>query len=54
MRDYYMESVTMKRRGQWVLSLEVPELGERTQLLFYGDHIFARLATKNASEIITH
>ncbi|KAH0658561.1 hypothetical protein KY289_027309 [Solanum tuberosum] len=53
MRDYDMESVTMKRRGPHFLSLHVPGLAERRPSLVDGDHIFAKLATTYASEIIT-
>ncbi|MCD7466102.1 hypothetical protein HAX54_002501 [Datura stramonium] len=51
MRDYDMESVTMKRRGPQFLSLDVPGLAERRPSLVYGDYILARLATADASEI---
>ncbi|KAK4365941.1 hypothetical protein RND71_013821 [Anisodus tanguticus] len=51
MRDYDMESVTMQRRGPQFLSLDVPGLAERRPSLVYGDYIFARLATANASGI---
>ncbi|XP_009791431.1 probable RNA helicase SDE3 [Nicotiana sylvestris] len=50
MRDYEMESATMKRRGPQFLSLDVPGLAERRPSLVYGDYIFARLATADASE----
>ncbi|PHT78647.1 putative RNA helicase SDE3 [Capsicum annuum] len=48
MRDYDMESVTMKRQGPQFLSLDVPGLAEKRPSLVYGDYIFARLATENA------
>lgn len=51
MRDYDMESVTMKCKGPQFLSLDVPGLAERRPSLVYGDFIFARLATADASEI---
>ncbi|XP_015078984.1 probable RNA helicase SDE3 [Solanum pennellii] len=53
MRDYDMQFVTMKRRGQHFLSLHVPGLAERRPSLVVRDHIFAKLATAYASEIIT-
>ncbi|XP_060215556.1 probable RNA helicase SDE3 [Lycium barbarum] len=49
MRDYDMESVTMKRKGPQFLSLDVPGLAERRPSLVYGDYIFAKLATTDAS-----
>lgn len=48
-----MQFVTMKHRGQHFLSLHVPGLAERRPSLVVGDHIFAKLATAYASEIIT-
>ncbi|KAH0665897.1 hypothetical protein KY285_027103 [Solanum tuberosum] len=50
MRDYDMESVTMKRKGPQFLSLDVPGLAERRPSLVYGDFIFARIASADASE----
>lgn len=50
MRDYDMESVTMKRKGLQFLSLDVPGLAERRPSLVYGDFIFARIASADASE----
>ena len=46
-----MLSVTMKRKGLQFLSLDVPGLAERRPSLVYGDFIFARLASGDASEI---
>ncbi|XP_015079544.1 probable RNA helicase SDE3 [Solanum pennellii] len=51
MRDYDMLSVTMKRKGLQFLSLDVPGLAERRPSLVFGDFIFARLASGDASEI---
>lgn len=45
MRAYDMEYVTMKRRGNQLLSLIVPGLAERRPSLVYGDYILAQLAT---------
>lgn len=45
MRSYDMGPVTMKRRGNQFLSLEVPGLAERRPSLVSGDYIFAQLVT---------
>jgi len=45
-----MQSVTMKRKGLQFLSLDVPGLAERRPSLVYGDFIFARIASADASE----
>ncbi|KAK8923982.1 putative RNA helicase SDE3 [Platanthera zijinensis] len=45
MRAYDMESVTMRRRYDQFLSLEVPGLAEKRPSLVRGDFIFVQLAT---------
>lgn len=46
MSTYDMEYITMRRRGNNFLSLEVPGLAERRPSLVHGDSIFARLASE--------
>lgn len=46
MSTYDMECITMRRRGNNFLSLEVPGLAERRPSLVHGDSIFARLASE--------
>lgn len=46
MSTYDMEWITMRRRGNNFLSLEVPGLAERRPSLVHGDSIFARLASE--------
>ncbi|KAK7308864.1 hypothetical protein RJT34_05163 [Clitoria ternatea] len=46
MRTYDMESITMKKRANHFLSLEVPGLAERRPSLVHGDFIFAKPASK--------
>ncbi|XP_072980559.1 probable RNA helicase SDE3 isoform X1 [Typha angustifolia] len=45
MRAHDMVCVTMKRRGNQFLSLEIPDLAERRPSIIYGDYILAQLAT---------
>lgn len=45
MRAHDMECVTMRRRGNHFLSLEVPALAERRPSLVVGDYILAHLVT---------
>lgn len=45
-----MVRVTMKRRGNYFLSLEVPGLAEKRPSLVYGDYVFAQLATDDADD----
>ncbi|XP_039120023.1 probable RNA helicase SDE3 [Dioscorea cayenensis subsp. rotundata] len=44
-RRHDMESVTMRRRGNHFLSLEVPGLAEKRPSLVCGDYIFAKALT---------
>jgi len=46
MSTYDMECVTMRRRGNNFLSLEVPGLAERRPSLVHGDSIFAKLTSE--------
>lgn len=48
MRSYDMEDVSMRRRGNEFLSLEVPGLAERRPSLVHGDFIVARHAGSDA------
>lgn len=50
MRSHDMEDVTMRRRGNQFLSLEVPGLAERRPSLVYGDYIFAQLVTDEPND----
>ncbi|CAL9750427.1 unnamed protein product [Musa acuminata subsp. burmannicoides] len=50
MRAYDMECVAMKRRGNYLLSLEVPGLAERRPSLVYGDYILAQLSSDSADD----
>ncbi|KAK7253147.1 hypothetical protein RIF29_37617 [Crotalaria pallida] len=47
MRTYDMNSVTMRKRSGWFLSMEVPGLAERRPSLVHGDYIFAKLASEH-------
>ncbi|VFQ78197.1 unnamed protein product [Cuscuta campestris] len=49
MREYDMESATMRQRGMQFLSLEVPDLAERRPSLVNGDHIFVHPIYEDAS-----
>lgn len=48
MRSYDMERVSMRRRGNDYLSLEVPGLAEKRPSLVHGDYIIARHAGSDA------
>ncbi|PNT78149.1 hypothetical protein BRADI_1g74450v3 [Brachypodium distachyon] len=48
MRSYDMEGVSMRRRGNEFLSLEVPGLAEKRPSLVHGDFIVARHAGSDA------
>ncbi|KAF0914587.1 hypothetical protein E2562_030663 [Oryza meyeriana var. granulata] len=48
MRSYDMERVSMRRRGNELLSLEVPGLAEKRPSLVHGDSIFVRYAGSDA------
>uniref|UniRef100_A0A1D1YSN7 RNA helicase n=1 Tax=Anthurium amnicola TaxID=1678845 RepID=A0A1D1YSN7_9ARAE len=45
MRAYDMECASMRRKGNYLLALEVPGLAERRPSLVYGDSIFAKPAS---------
>ncbi|KAK7308013.1 hypothetical protein VNO77_41569 [Canavalia gladiata] len=47
MRTYDMERITMRKRSNYFLSLEVPGLAERRPSLVHGDYIFAKLASEH-------
>ncbi|XP_061354494.1 probable RNA helicase SDE3 [Gastrolobium bilobum] len=47
MRTYDMECITMRKRGNQFLSMEVPGLAERRPSLVHGDFIFAKLASEH-------
>lgn len=53
MSTYDMECITMRRRGNNFLSLEVPGLAERRPSLVHGDSIFARLASEQGEGATT-
>lgn len=46
MRSYDMECITMRKRANQFLSMEVPGLAERRPSLVHGDYIFAKLASE--------
>ncbi|XP_021891275.1 probable RNA helicase SDE3 isoform X2 [Carica papaya] len=46
MRNYTMNSVTMKKKGTWLLALEIPGLAEKRPSLLPGDHVFVKHASK--------
>lgn len=48
MKAYDMENVTLKRKGRYFLSLEVPGLAERRPSLVHGDAVFVRLASDDS------
>ncbi|ONK74337.1 uncharacterized protein A4U43_C03F5200 [Asparagus officinalis] len=54
MRTHDMELVTMKRRGNHFLSLEVPGLAEKRPSLVYGDYIFAKLVVPYSNDNKTY
>lgn len=41
-----MNSVTMKKKGTWLLALEIPGLAEKRPSLLPGDHVFVKHASK--------
>ncbi|XP_019423448.1 PREDICTED: probable RNA helicase SDE3 isoform X1 [Lupinus angustifolius] len=45
MRTYDMDSVTMRKKSNQFLSMEVPGLAERRPSLVHGDYIFAKIAS---------
>ncbi|KAK7366576.1 hypothetical protein VNO80_08569 [Phaseolus coccineus] len=45
MRTYDMESVSMRKRNNQFLSMEVPGLAERRPSLVHGDNIFVKLSS---------
>ncbi|KAJ1384376.1 P-loop containing nucleoside triphosphate hydrolase [Sesbania bispinosa] len=47
MRTYDMECITMRKRANQFLSLEVPGLAERRPSLVHGDYIFAKRASEH-------
>ncbi|KAJ0981677.1 hypothetical protein J5N97_009932 [Dioscorea zingiberensis] len=50
-RNHDMNSVTMRRRGNHFLSLEVPGLAEKRPSLVCGDYIFAQPTTGNPEDM---
>lgn len=50
MRAYDMERVTMKRKGNQFLALEVPGLAERRPSLVHGDYILAKMPHGHAND----
>ncbi|XP_014520114.1 probable RNA helicase SDE3 [Vigna radiata var. radiata] len=49
MRIYDMESISMRKRNNRFLSMEVPGLAERRPSLVHGDRIFVKLAYDNSN-----
>ncbi|KAL8171139.1 hypothetical protein V2J09_022943 [Rumex salicifolius] len=43
MKAYYMECVTLRQKGRYLLALDVPGLAERRPSLVHGDAVFVRL-----------
>ncbi|KAK4266320.1 hypothetical protein QN277_027262 [Acacia crassicarpa] len=50
MRTYDMECVTLRKKRNQFLSLEVPGLAERRPSLVHGDYIFAKLASEHDND----
>jgi len=44
-----MESVSMRKRNNQFLSMEVPGLAERRPSLVHGDNIFVKLASRRGN-----